>query len=255
MRYLQYQLHGFENLTLKDNIDNFPINNKWIKSIHLSDDIKIMIVELQDDITYKEYRKEIDCYLNQICFNMIISSNISLNSPYRTIEIIDDKDENSPQREIEIFESISIRDEVTIYVNTGAKGFYENIVNKPTAIDKHFVLYERMFKTLFNPIKVVQFLSLYQLLLELSSKGKPHPAQRYVVEYIKKNKNRYPNIEFKPSRKDGKDEDSLTYLRNEIGHCEDTNDFNLYSQLGNQISDYVIKQILIVLNDVILELP
>lgn len=255
MRYLQYQLHGFENLTLKDNIDSFPINSKLIKSIHLSDDIKIMTVELQDGITYKEYSKEIDCYLNQICFNMIISSNISLNSPYRTIEIINDKDENSSKREIEIFESISIRDEVTIYVNTGAKSFYENIVNKPTAIDKHFVLYERMFKTLFNPVKVVQFLSLYQLLFELLSKGEKYPAQWHVTNYIKKNKSKYPNIGFKPSRKNGKDEDSLTYLRNEIGHCEDTNDFNLYSQLGDQISDSVIKQILIVLNDVILELP
>lgn len=27
-----------------------------------------------------------------------------------------------------------------------------------------------------------------------------------------------------------------TYLRNEIGHCEDTNDFELYSQFGTQIT-------------------
>jgi hypothetical protein len=116
-------------------------------------------------------------------------------------------------------------------------------------------LYERIFKTLFNPVKVVQFLSLYQLLYELLSKGKSYPAQRYVTEYIENNRDRYPTIEFKSSRKNDKNEDSLTYLRNELTHCEDTNDFNLYSQLGNQISDSVIKQIIIVLNDVIMELP
>lgn len=255
MRYLQYGLHGFERITLTNNGEYYPINNHLFKSIHLSDDVKQMTVELKDGITYEEYKSEIEAYLNQICFNMIINSDVGLNAPYRTIEIIQDKENNTAQKEVKIFDYATFRDEVIIEKHTGANSFYESIVNKPTAIDKHFLLYERIFKTLFNPIRVVQFLSLYQFLYELLSKGKPRPAQAYVVEYIQNHKDRYPHIGFKLSRKNGKDEDSLTYLRNEISHAEDTNDFNLYSQLGTQITDFQIKQILMILNDVIIELP
>ncbi len=41
---------------------------------------------------------------------------------------------------------------------------------------------------------------------------------------------------------------------NEIAHIVDTNDYNLYSKLGNDISNNTIKEIIIILNDVILEL-
>ncbi len=61
-------------------------------------------------------------------------------------------------------------------------------------------------------------------------------------------------VTFKPSRKSSFEEDSFTYLRNEIAHSEDTNDYNLYSKLGNDISNNTIKELIIILNDVILEL-
>ena len=224
------------------------------KCIHISDDVKKLTVELKDEIAYKDNHSEIESYLNQICFNMIIDSNVNLNYPYRKIECINDSNENE-QKEIKVFETITLKDEISIQRYIGAQDFYQSIINKQTAMDKHSVLYERIFKTLFNPIKVVQFLSLYQFLYELLSKGKPYPAQKYITEYIYEHKDKYPHINFKPSRKSSKDEDSLTYLRNEIGHCEDTNDFELYSQLGTQIRDSVIKQTITVLNDVIMELP
>lgn len=84
MRYLQYGLHGFEEINLTNNSDYYPLNNHLFKSIHLSNDVKQMTVELKDGITYEEYDTEIEAYLNQICFNMIINSNVSLNAPYRT---------------------------------------------------------------------------------------------------------------------------------------------------------------------------
>lgn len=254
MKYLQYGLHGFESITLTDNSEHYLIDTHLFKSIYLSDDLKQMTVELKDGITYEEYNTEIEAYLNQICFNMIINSNIDLNSPHRTMEIIQDKENSNAPKEVKIFDYAIAREELIIQKRIGANSFYESIVNKPTAMHKHFLLYERIFKTLLNPIRVVQFLSLYQFLYELLSKGKPHPAQANVVEYIQNHKDRYPHISFKPSRKNGKVEDSLTYLRNEISHAEDTNDYNLYSHLGTEITDFQIKQIITVLNDVIMEL-
>jgi len=255
MRYLQYALHGFEKLSLTDNNNYYPVNNHLFKSIHLSDDVNKLTVELNDGITYDGYSDEIEVYLNQICFNMIIDSNVSLNSPHRILECINDKEENENPKKIKNFDYGHAKDEISIQRNIGANNFYKNITNKQTSINKHFVIYERIFNTLFNPIKVVQFMSLYQLLYELVNKGKEKPAQWVVTNYIKKHKSRYPFISFKPSRKDGIAQDSLSYLRNEIGHCEDTNNFELYSQLGSQITDYDIKHIITVLNDVIMELP
>lgn len=93
------------------------------------------------------------------------------------------------------------------------------------------------------------------MLYELIARKNRKSSQKNITKYIKNNKDRYPTIGFRKSRKADYDEDYLTYLRNEIGHCEDTNDFELYATLGNQISDEVIKLIIKVLNDLILDLP
>lgn len=256
MRYLQYKLHGFETVTLKSNESYYQLdNNPLFKSIHISDDIKKLVVELKNGVTYEGYKNEIGAYVNQLCFNMIIQANIVLDSPHRTLEIIKDKDEGAAQGELIIRDYATFRDKVIIKVLTSADNFYKDVINKETAMDKHFVLYERIFKTLSNPNKVVQFLSLYQFLYDLLGKEKPQAAQKYVTQYIKDRGSKYPHIGFKPSRKHGKDEDDLTYLRNEISHAEDTNDLELYSKLGIEITDSKIKQIIIILNDVLLELP
>jgi hypothetical protein len=135
MRYLQYALHGFESITLTNN-NYHPVNNHLFNSILLSDDVKQMTVELKDGITYEEYKIEIDAYLNQICFNMIINSNVSLNAPYRTIEIIQDKEENNTQNEVRVFDYINFKDEIIIQRHMDAQSFYENIINEPTSMDK-----------------------------------------------------------------------------------------------------------------------
>ena len=51
--------------------------------------------------------------------------------------------------------------------------------------------------------------------------------------------------------KDGKSEDILTHLRNEIAHWEQTNDFEKYRTVG--IPPSLIRLLLCILNDVICE--
>lgn len=60
----------------------------------------------------------------------------------------------------------------------------------------------------------------------------------------------------KKSKKNGeiKMEDTFTYIRNEIGHSEETNDLNAYRTAGSQIDTQLIKNLLIVLNDMLLQL-
>ena len=75
-----------------------------------------------------------------------------------------------------------------------------------------------------------------------------------VIDYFTKNKDKYSFLRFSPTRRKGKnfDEDCFTYIRNEIGHCEETNDLNLYTQLGSTITQELIRQLVIVINDVIM---
>ncbi|AVK48996.1 hypothetical protein AXY43_13735 [Clostridium sp. MF28] len=91
--------------------------------------------------------------------------------------------------------------------------------------------------------------------MELLSKGKSKVEQRNVVDYIKDNKNRYEFVYFKPTRRINRnfEEDCFTYIRNEIGHSEETNDLELYKELGSNISQNLIKNLILIINDAILE--
>ena len=99
-------------------------------------------------------------------------------------------------------------------------------------------------------------MSLYQFLLDLLSEGHTYPAQSYVTEYFKNNIDKYPYVSFKPTRRKNKEfnEDIFTYIRNEIGHSEETDDLELYENMGKQINNQLIKNLVHVLNDVINQL-
>jgi hypothetical protein len=56
--YLICNLYGFDNLVLSNN-KNYVINNEFIKSISIDDNLKSMYVELQDSITYTGHEEEI----------------------------------------------------------------------------------------------------------------------------------------------------------------------------------------------------
>jgi len=246
--YLICNLYGFDKLVLSDN-QSYVINNELIKSISIDDNLKSMYIELQDNITYTGHEEEIRNYLYHICFNLIIKTEICYNVPVYSINLIHEN--NKP---ITIRENLGIRDSLTIIHNFSAQSIYDKIVNSPTNIKENFVKYERIFKTLHNPNNIVQFMSLYQFLMELLQGSRPHVSQKSVINYLKNNKDKYDFLYFKPTRKEGEnfDEDCFTYIRNEIGHSEETNNLNLYKQLGSQITQQLIKNLIIVINDVIM---
>lgn len=246
--YLMCDLYGFENLSLSDN-QKYIINNELIKYISIDDNLKSMYVELQDDITYSENEQKIKNYLYHICFNLIIKTEVYYDTPIYIIKFIREKD-----KPIIIKDRLGICDTAKILKSFSAQSIYNKIINSPTNIEENFIKYERIFKTLHNPNTIVQFMSLYQFLMELLQGSRPHPSQRAVINYLKDNEEKYDFLYFKPTRKEGGnfDEDCFTYIRNEIGHSEETNDLNLYKQLGSQITQKLIKDLIIVINDVIM---
>ncbi|PSM56390.1 hypothetical protein C4L39_17960 [Clostridium diolis] len=247
--YLQYRLYGFNNLILTDNF-KYSIDNELIKNIRISDNVKTMTVELKDNIRYEENSQTIETFLNHICFNLIIKTEADIYQPVRVLEVI--KESGSIMK---LKDKIQMKESVTFIRNYPARVIYDRVMNSRTAIDKNFVKYDRIFKTLHNPNPIAQFMSLYQFLMELLSKGKSKVEQRNVVDYIKDNKNRYEFVYFKPTRRINRnfEEDCFTYIRNEIGHSEETNDLELYKELGSNISQNLIKNLILIINDAILE--
>ncbi|WP_195514808.1 hypothetical protein [Paraclostridium bifermentans] len=247
--YLICNLRGFDNVTI-DNNKEYIINNNIIKLIKINDDLKNIYVELQDGITYKEYHKEINNYLYHICFNLIVRTNVSYNIPVYSINVICENSKN-----IMCQDRLNMHDSIEFKYNEDSTDLYNKIINFKTSIDSNFMKYERIFKTLHNPNNIAQFMSLYQFLMELLQKNRPHISQKSVIDYLNDNKDKYDFLYFKPTRRTDKtfDEDCFTYIRNEIGHSEQSNDINLYKQLGSQITQRLIKNLLIVINDVIID--
>lgn len=244
--YLQLNLKGFKGLTLTEN-NIYEVDNPNIKSLKFDDELKTLTVYLIEGVKYKEHFHEIKQFLDHILFNLIIKSDAELNLPQYDLKVV--KDES----DYKVYEGISFKCSLMVNREIEAKSFYDDIVNSPTKIEEAREIYQRIFNILNNPNRVIQFMSLYQLLMELLSEGK-RIEQKNVVEYFKKNVEKYPFIEFKPTRREVKnkfDEDSFTYMRNEIGHCEQTNDLIKYNSLGNKITSHWIKKFVSVINDVI----
>lgn len=246
--YLICNLYGFDNLNLSDN-QKYIMDNELIKSMSIDDNLQSIYVELRDNITYTGHEKEIENYLYHICFNLIIKTEVCYTMPVYCINLIHEN--NKPMT---IKEDIEVHDSFKIIHNSPAKPIYDKIINSPTNIKENFIKYERIFKTLHNPNNIAQFMSLYQFLMELLQGIRPYASQKSVIKYLENNKDKYTFLYFKQTRKKGEEfeEDCFTYIRNEIGHSEETNDLNLYKQLGSQITQQLIKNLIIVINDVIM---
>lgn len=246
--YLICNLSGFDNLVISDN-QNYIINNEVIKSIRIDDNLQNMYVELQDNITYTEHKEEIKNYLYHICFNLIIKTEVCYNTPGYSISVIHENN-----NAINISDELQIRDSIIMKYGFSAESIYDKIINSPTNIKENFIKYERIFKTLHNPNIIAQFMSLYQFLMELLQGSRHYVSQKSVIIYLNNNKDKYDFLYFIPTRKDGGNfnEDCFTYIRNQIGHSEETNDLNLYKQLGSQITQQLIKNLIRVINDIIM---
>lgn len=247
--YIICELHGFDGIELTEN-EKYTINNNLIKYIHINDNLKNILIELQDNVSYSDCYDEIKNFLYHICFNLIIKTGLRYNKPTYAITVVYKNNEN-----ILIKDNIIMHDTIKFTYNYQAKDIYDTIITSPTKIKENFVKYERIFKTLHNPNNIVQFMSLYQFLMELLQGTNPYPSQKSITTYLTKNKGKYKFLSFKTTRKSGVsyDEDCFTYIRNEIGHSETTNDLNLYKNLGQQVDQQLIKNLVLVINDIILK--
>lgn len=152
---------------------------------------------------------------------------------------------------INLSDSVEMRDSIQIIRRVPSEIFYDTILSGKNMLPEKHVLYQKIFQILHNPNKVMQFLILYDWLLVLLS-GDKRKEQKYIHNYLGKNKEKYPEVTFIKSDS-GKSEDMFTHLRNQIAHYEQVNDYNGYREIGNKIPPIMIRTLVKVINDVICE--
>ena len=256
--FVKYTIYGLTGCSIAEN-KKALIHNPYVKSMLVSDDFSYLIFELQEGISYKNDKIFIDALAQKTLFNILSQTEIEFFAPSIGLELYK---ENANLR---INEAVKLCESISIHRSIGAESIYKSITSTHSGFDKYPVQYYKIMSILQNPNTIIQFLSLYQILLEETEKlnkqnnfvgpnGTPFKGQRNVIEYFKHHISKYPFIKFRQSRDYDRPEDSITYLRNEIGHCEDFNDLSSYQRLGSTIKYSTIKNLLKVLSDVLDEL-
>lgn len=243
---IRIKLHGFKNLILNNN-SPCECENEIIENFYIDDKLEYIQLVLKNDIDIEKDRDKIDCFLYHIYYNLLMHRETKFDVPYFDCEYIKNA------KHIKVTDKIEFFDTVNITTSISAEGFYNEILLNSTEINSNFLKYKRIFKTLENPNIIIQYMSLYQYLMELLSGNNKNISQKAVIKYFKSNKEKYPFVSFEETRKSNSnyEEDCFTYLRNEIAHCEKTNNFSLYCDLGSKISQLTIKNLIKVINDVI----
>ena len=250
--YVQYSLKGLCNLRLTRN-RKIALHHLLVKSVLIQEELKWFALVLNEGVQYVEQKTAIDLFAKQLFFSMVVQTDADINQPRILISSYVDGER------IDLVEYFSLDEDIVCLKEEPADYVYKKIIDTAwPAFDTQKVRYERILSTLQNPSLVIQFISLYQLLMELLGQkaSVKHPSQQNVYDYFFKNSKKYPDVTFRKTRKKDREfeEDSFTYLRNELAHCEETNDMILYLKLGSSITCQTIKQLARVINDVIIEM-
>jgi hypothetical protein len=249
--YVSYSMQGLNNLKISQN-RKMSISHPLVKSVSIQDELKCFALELNKGIQYVEHKAAIDLYAFQLFFSLVVQTDVDIDQPQ--VFLCSDVDGDRKA----LIENVCFDESATVFRKDTVDNVYQRIKTAPPAFDKYRARYERILSTLQNPNLVVQFISLYELLMELLAQKSSleYPSQRSVSKYFSQNSKKYPDVKFRKTRKKDQtfEEDSFTYLRNELAHCEKTSDMILYHKLGSSITCQTIKQLTRAINDVIIEM-
>ncbi|MFR2368864.1 MAG: hypothetical protein ACLS8T_14395 [Anaerobutyricum sp.] len=254
--YVKYSMYGFNRkhkaeldgnhfeYTLSNNLPYVYHNHLFLESVYINENITEITFYLQPGKSCEKYMNEISNELEKICFNLITHSELPIIQPYCLCEIAVNEDGSK----VQVNDYVNIHDECFLFKKIDAKSIYEEGIENKTNFEKCGAKYKELFWILHSPHKVIQFMGLYDIMAELIC----NPiSQKKVHDFFGKNRKKYPFITFVASEKDvNKNEDSLTHLRNAIAHSKQIG-VTEFLNISNNISDMHIKQLLIVINDLL----
>ena len=183
-----YTMHGFnvsatDNsykrlVRLKNNFEYVYKEHAFLETVYIDENFKRMVFTMRSGKEAKQYINQISDELERICFNIIAYSEVETLQPVCYLEMITNEDGTN----VEINDRISFRDSVRFNVSIETSDFYDLIMNKRTPLSDNKAIYKELFYILHNPHTVIQFIALYDILLDL------------ICPLDKKNKQKYAQI-------------------------------------------------------------
>ena len=254
---IRYKMQGFNvsqenvsssrSLRLKNNSPYYYKNHNIFESVFIDSNFSTITFTMLPNLEAKDYLNEISDELEKICFNIIAYSEVSTLQPFCSVEMIT----NVQGKKIEMKDTFSLRDRLKIHVEIESSSFYESVMNKNTPVSDYKAIYKELFLILHNPHEVIQFIALYDILLNLICSPNKGNKQKQVHDFFGKNKSKYPYIQFFPCNNDpSKNEDTFTHLRNNIAHSKSAGIHKFY-ETSQSITHMEIASILQVINDII----
>ncbi len=220
----------------------------FLNKFYINDTFTEITFEMKEGLEARDYREKISDELEKICFNIITYSEIPTCQPVCYLKMLT----NVSGQEIQIQDKITLREELTMITTHEASDFYKFIMSYNTEInDKTKGKYKELFYILHNPHRVIQYVALYDILMGLVSPENKRSEQKYVHQFLAKNRNKYEFVEFVPSNKnDKKNEDILSHIRNNIAHSREAGIKN-FMRTSESISDREISFLLRLINDIL----
>lgn len=260
--FVKADLFGFGNHE-SDHIYRFKLknnkiikieNNKIIDKMIISDDINSITLYLKNNKYYEDYEDEINTFLYNICFNMLIYEKMYFNIPYYRITSYTKKDNSIILQDNMTFCGES---ELILFDGDPENNFYKSILETNNAIHIKKLKYEILFKILHNNNMICKFLALYQYLYDLvkdfyKQNKQKFKGQESVIEYLHYKCGERLDHQ-NPNRKN-RDEDVYTYYRNKIAHAENTNNMVEYMDINRTIHIEIIRNLLKRINELIIKI-
>lgn len=241
-----WEMIGFKKLVLRDNEKYYLENHEFLKSIYIECDrsgFSRLEIEIKGEvnITSELYQKIKDIAEN-ICLNLIINEDVLINKPL--IRVIED---NLMPKCRKVNDYIGIRSSCEMILSLPALSIYKEVLKLDENYTKNKLIYYRIYRLLECDNELIQFLGLYDFLLELTNEGNSEKIQAKLVAFIQENQselkkfynNRADFFEIKPTGVRNKLEDGLTRFRNKIAHSERVDDVKEYTALEKSAKSYI----------------
>lgn len=236
---ITYRLEGIKGIELT-NVDPLLIVDDYIESFYLDVKLDKLYIKLKKEVDFEDVYNHINDFAHRISMSLLLINNIDIGNPRIFLE---------QTGVINVNISAKI-DFIKIEINDD--GIFCNQLfdySKSLQVNDYAIL--RTIELLKIDDRIIQFMGLYNLILELVPIGKQKSNQKIVVNFFKNNREKY-GIRLLPStRYDTSDdvEDELTQIRNEIAHQDRIRDINKIQSISEKITPRLMQKMIMVISD------
>lgn len=238
--YIIFKLEGLSCVELEDSKQH-ELQHSLFTSFQIEKKLESVTLYFNDqaEIDLRRVKEEAEVVIFDLLIKLCLSLEVEVNRPNYKLSAV----HSSAKSKFEVYDSIGLKSTLTVKRLFDSEEFLNSIsVNQPLVKHSNQLLYKRLYFILRNDNQVTQYLMLYDFLMEIVSLNN-RKEQRHVSEFLKEEK--IEDISWHPTRRPGKtfQEDTFTYLRNEIAHAEFGNNIKEYEMVSNKINRKLIQHL------------